>query len=184
MEKNKKLIYTLFGIGIFMLFSGCFSNFINGLREDHEKVRERMEIVDKDYKELTTYVTSFTESRDNLYSKYLEKVDYTSFYKNNNDINKRIANYENILEELSKRVQALDNLCNNTYFTSNDTNEKCSNYKLLYEQVNNYFVSDINKYNNIVLDYNMNNIKNVPVYHIARTYVDYNNDKAFDGKKV
>ena len=184
MEKNKKLIYILFGIGIFMLFSGCFSNYINGLRSDHEKVNQKMKIVDTDYNELTNNVNTFTETRDNLYSKYLERVDYTTFYRDNNIINSTISNYETIVDEIDEKVKSLDNLCKNTYFTSNDTNEKCSNYKLLYEQVNNYFVSDINKYNNIVYDYNMNNVKNVTVYTISRKYIDYNNDKSFDGKKI
>lgn len=183
-NNNKKAIYILFGIGILMLFSGCFSNFINGLRNDHEQVNQRMKIVDTDYTELTNNINTFTEARDNLYSKYLEKVDYTTFYKNNNIINSSISNYETIVDEISEKVKSLDNLCENTYFTSNETNEKCSNYKLLYEQVNNYFVSDINKYNKIVQDYNMNNVKNVNVYVLSREYIDYNNDKSFDGKNV
>ncbi len=183
-KKNKKIVYTLFGIGILMLFSGCFSSFINGLKSDHAKVSQRMEIVNSDYEELTKNINTFTEQRDDLYSKYLEKVDYTSFYKNNKSINSTISNYENIVEEISKKAKSLDKLCNNSYFTSNDTNEKCSNYKLLYEQVNNYFVSDINKYNKIVQDYNMNNVKNVNIYYLSRNYIDYNNDKTFDGKKI
>ena len=142
-----------------------------------------MKIVDTDYQELTNNVNTFTETRDNLYSKYLEKVDYTSFSKNNNTINSSISNYENIVSEITKKVKSLDNLCKNTYFSSSDTNEKCTNYKLLYEQVNNYFVTDINKYNNIVKDYNMNNIDNVSIYKISRQYIDYNKDKLFDGKK-
>ena len=183
-KKNKKIIYVLFGIGILMLFSGCFSNFINGLRADHEKVNERMKIVDTDYQELTNNINTFTETRDNLYFKYLEKVDYTTFYNDNNTINSSISNYESLVDEITKKVKSLDNLCKDTYFSSTDTNEKCSNYKLLYEQVNNYFVSDINKYNNIVKDYNMNNVNNVSVYNISRKYIDYNKDKTYDGKKV
>ena len=185
MEKNnKKVIYFLFGIGILMLFSGCFSNYINSLRNDHEKVNQRMKIVETDYKALTDNINTFTETRDNLYSKYLERVDYTTFYRDNNIINSTISNYETIVDEINDKVKSLDNLCKDAYFSSSDTNEKCSNYKLLYEQVNNYFVSDIKKYNTIVQDYNMNNVKNVNVYTLSRKYIDYNKDKTFDGKKI
>ena len=71
------------------------------------------------------------------------------------------------------------------YYPDSNTNNKCSNYKVIYEQVANYFVSDIANYNKNVKQCNKSITDNkISIYKTNKKYIDYNNDKKYDGKDV
>ena len=79
-------------------------------------------------------------------------------------------------------------LCDNIYYPDGAINSMCMNYKTMYEQVINYFVGDVEDYNEVVKKYNayQNSISStsfVKEYSTTKNYIDYNNDKTFDGKE-
>ena len=91
-----------------------------------------------------------------------------------------------IIDELEGNTLKLNKLCEDAYYPDSSTNKKCMNYKSIYEQVVNYFVTDINNYNNnikkcnsLISDEN-SKIKN---YKTKKKYIDYNNDGKYDGKE-
>ena len=60
--------------------------------------------------------------------------------------------------------------------------------KNIYEQVVNYFVSDINFYNNKVEKYNeyqssMGTLLRIKKYTTDKKFIDYNEDNQYDGKE-
>ena len=81
----------------------------------------------------------------------------------------------------------MDKLCTDVYYPDSKVNTKCVNYKSIYEQVVNYFISDINVYNKNVKEYNKeqndNKDKMIEEYKTNKKYIDYNNDKTYDGKE-
>ena len=75
------------------------------------------------------------------------------------------------------------------YYPDGTIDSKCNNYKVIYEQVINYFVTDINNYNNNIKKYNeyqksINSNLILNIYKTDKDYIDYNEDKIFDGKEV
>ena len=75
------------------------------------------------------------------------------------------------------------------YYPDGVINSKCNNYKAIYEQVVNYYVTDIKNYNNNIKKYNeyqksINSNLILNIYKTDKDYIDYNEDKIFDGKEV
>ena len=93
-----------------------------------------------------------------------------------------------MVDELEKNTNELNRLCTGMIYPDNVANSRCNNYKSIYEQVNNYFVADIETYNQNVKKYNDYQTSNGTLYRIReyetnRNYIDYNQDNHFDGKE-
>lgn len=188
MDKTKKLIYIFFCIGLVLTISGGFSSFLINLKKDHQEVLRRMEDVSSIFEGFSTDTTKFEETRDDLYTDALGNVYYDTLYKSDKDVKKKIESYEEILNTLTEDVKELDNLCGKVYYPDKEVNNMCINYKSIYEQAVNYFVSDINTYNDNIKKYNeyqksINSDKIVKKYKTDYKYIDYNEDNAFDGKE-
>ena len=89
---------------------------------------------------------------------------------------------------LTEKATGLNSLCGNAYYPEAEVNKICSNYKSVYEQAVNYFVTDINTYNENVSKYNIyqesiNSNLIIKEYKTSYKYIDYNGDKVFDGKE-
>ncbi len=185
---TKKLIYIFFCIGLVMTISGGFSSFLISLREDHQQVLRRMDDVSSIFEKFNDDTTKFEETRDALYTDVLGNVYYDTLYSSDKDVKKDIKNYEDLLNDLTKDVKKMDDLCGNVYYPDKRVNNMCVNYKSIYEQAVNYFVGDIKSYNDSIKKYNeyqksIDSDKTVKKYKTDYKYIDYNGDKAFDGKE-
>ncbi|MBQ6539071.1 MAG: hypothetical protein IJL76_02205 [Bacilli bacterium] len=178
---ERKTIYVLVALSFLMIFGGAFSCYIDGLKKDHEMVSKRAVDVNNTYEELSTNVSLFEDEREKLYGTSLNETYFDNFYKTNGEILEKLSNFESMVNEIEKKVNIMNSLCD-SYYMDASVNNKCSNYKLIYEQVNNYFVSDIDNYNKNVKTYNLVNVNRVNVYQTNRKYIDYNKDKTIDGK--
>lgn len=188
MKKGRNIAFLMVGVGFLMIFSGCVSSFVIGLKSDQASVRARMEDVNHTFEEFSTSVSLYEEQRDLLYSQILSSFFYETMYVEDVIVKNRLSNYEAIVDEIDKKRIELDNLCNEVYYPDSSINSKCVNYKSIYEQVINYFVTDINYYNKTVSDYNgyatsLGNPNLVKKYETKKKFIDFNNDKNFDGRE-
>ncbi len=184
----KKLSIMLMTLSFVLIISGGVSSFVIGLKQDHEETYNRMYKVDDEFEVFSTNTSVFESNRDELYNVVLSNVYYDTMYDEDKDVKNKLSNYENLVDELTKNTNNLDKLCSNMYYSSKDTNNKCVNYKSIYEQVINYFVSDIKVYNSNVNKYNKYQEENgsslrISKYKTTKKYIDYNNDKKYDGKE-
>ena len=179
----KNLPRILLTVGFFMLVMGCGTSYISGLQADHKNVNKRMVDVVGIYKEFEAASKVFEEKRDILYKTTLSDSYYDIFYTNDKGIKSVLDGYEKVVDDVGIRVAALDDLCNNVYYSSRDVNNKCIGYKSVYEKINNIFVTDINNYNKNIKVYNSHNKSKLEKYRTNRKYIDYNKDKKIDGKQ-
>ncbi len=184
----RKLSYMFLSIGLILIISGGFSSFLINLREDHQQVLRRMDDVSSIFEKFSTNTSIFEEYRDELYTEVLGNVYYDTMYKKDNDVKDKLYEYEDIVNEVSDSTKELDSLCGNAYYPDSEVNNMCMNYKSIYEQVVNYYVTDINTYNENVTKYNdyqdvINSDLKVKKITTNYKYIDYNNDKVFDGKE-
>ncbi len=187
-KDTKKLPFILMAISFVMIVSGCVSSFVFNLRSDQQKVRSRMTEVSDSFEEFSTNTSLFEEMRDELYTNVLKSVYYDSLFQDDELIKNKLSNYENMVDELGKQVKLLDKMCEDVYYPESSVNNKCNNYKTIYEQVVNYFVGDIILYNNNIKSYNNYQATNgsnllLNEYKTTKKYIDYNNDKEYEGKE-
>ena len=182
----RKIINVCLILSIVMLISGGVSTFILGLKADRTETLNRMVEVNDIFEIFSTNTTIFENSRDELYNEYLTNLFYDNMFESDGIIKTKLSDYESLVDELEKNATELKILCDDVYYPDGNVNNKCFNYKSIYEQVVNYFISDINVYNNNVKSYNdyqsANNLTYfVKEYKTKKKYIDYNNDNVYDG---
>lgn len=183
--KGKKITIILFAIAFILLISGGVASFLFSLKEDRALTLERMVVVNDEFDDFSNSTTAFEAYRDELYNNVLGSLFYDTLGGDDANIKNVLSNYEAMVDALEKKAKSLDNLCADVYYPDSSVNSKCINYKSIFEQVNNFFVSDIVLYNKNIDSYN--NYVNgwgTPLnhYETKRDYIDYNDDKTFDGK--
>ena len=184
----KKIAMIMMTFSFILIISGGVSSFVLGLKKDKQEIYNRINDVNDEFEVFSTNTSVFESFRDELYNVVLSNVYYDTMYDEDKAVKNKLSNYENLVDELTKNTKKLDNLCNDVYYPDSKVNTKCNNYKSIYEQVVNYFVSDINVYNENVVKYNeyqKNNNSDLRVdkYKTTKKYIDYNNDKEYDGKE-
>ena len=184
----KKIAMIMMTLSFVLIISGGVSSFVLGLKKDKEEIYNRISEVNNEFEVFSTNTSVFENFRDELYNVVLSNVYYDTMYDEDKAVKNKLSNYENLVDELTKNTKRLDKLCNDVYYPDSKVNTKCNNYKSIYEQVINYFVGDINVYNENVVKYNEyqksnNSDLRVDKYKTAKKYIDYNDDKEFDGKE-
>lgn len=184
----RRIALTLMTFSFILIISGGVSSFVSGLRKDRNEIYSRINEVNDEFEVFSTNTSVFESTRDNLYNVVLSNVYYDTMYDEDKSVKTTLSNYENLVDELTKNTNNLDKLCDDVYYPDSTVNTKCNNYKSIYEQVMNYFVEDIKVYNENVDKYNeyqKNNNSDLRVdkYKTKKNYIDYNNDKVYDGKE-
>ncbi len=185
MKKNKKIIFIL--LVILIIFISLIILFINNLRKDQIKTKKVMNEILSKYDEFEDQVLVFNDIRDKVYSSVFVDTYYDTIkekYKNNINSLKELEDSVNVIINKSKKLK---NNCKG-YFSSSDVNSKCLSFNNTYEEVINSFVTDINKYNEIIDNYNEYITENgtgeiLDKYKSSKKYIDFNNDSKYSGKE-
>jgi len=184
----RKIAYGLLCLSLVMIFSGSFSSFIINLQNDHQKVVRRMDDVSGVFEGFSTKITIFEDFRDELYTEVLGNVYYDTMYVTDEMVKSKLSEYEDIVDDIGNDVKRLDGWCGNVYYPQATVNNMCINYKVIYEQVVNYYVTDINTYNENVQKYNeyqkaISSNLLVEPFQTKYDFIDYNADNEFSGKE-
>lgn len=187
--KLKGVGILILTISFVMIITGAVSSFVISLKEDREKTQARMVVVNDSYEDFNTSVSLFETERDTLYTTSLGNLYYDTLATDDAVLKTKLSNFESIVDEITKKVENMDQLCRDVYYPDSSVNSKCSNYKSIYEQVINYFVGDVGLYNNTIKMYNeqqtaAGSTTLLEEYKTKKDYIDYNNDKEFEGKEV
>lgn len=172
-----------------MIISGTVCSFVVSLKEDQENTQARMLVVKDEFTTFNNAVSKFELERDNLYTESLGNIYYDSLLTDDVFLKNKFSNYENLVDEIIKKVIIMDDLCRDVYYPDSTVNNNCNDYKLIYEQVINYFLEDVKLYNNTIKTFNEQQVAIGSTYAIieyktSKKYVDYNNDGIFEGKEV
>ena len=184
----RKLAYFLLTISFILIISGCFSTFFNNLKEDREIVASRMTDVSSNFETFNTKVSLFGDYREEFHSTVLENLFYETMFQNDNSTKLEFQKYEKLVDEITEDVSSLDSLCKDVYYPEGNINSMCRNYTFMYEQVMNYFIVDVESYNEIVKKFNeyqkSREVKDfVKEYSTTKKYIDYNQDDVYEGKE-
>lgn len=185
MKKNKVIIISILVVAILLTF---ITFFIISIRRDKLETKKVMNTIIKKYDIFEKKVLKFNEFRDEVYTTVFADTYYDAIGSSYSDNNNRIKKLEEIIDEVEKSANQLKKYCKNVYYSDSDVNRKCSSFKSLYEEVINSFVSDIDKYNKVLDNYN-NYIKDsgggetLEKYNTKKKYIDFDGDKEFVGKE-
>ncbi len=170
--KNKKviIIVTIVLSVVSCIIFGIFS-FVDAIKKDAEQTKKQMQEIDTLYESLNDNAKLFNDKKTE-YDKAMENLYYTTFPSKNEAIVKILKEYDEIIANIQKDGNALQDKCN-AYYNSSDTMQKCTSYKISYESAMTLFMADLNRYNTLVENYNEWTKENTGYKQIS-TYVSKN----------
>lgn len=185
--KNKKIKIIAIIVGVLVLIIGAITLFILSIKKDQRATVERVQEVINTYSEFSNVVDKFNDIRNDLYSNTLDNVYITNIGEMDATIQVSFKKYEDVVDEVSKVTDKMSKLCGNIYFTDSRARTKCEDYDSVYEQIVNAFVSDVKSYNKSIDEYNeyqksLNTNVSLVHYETTKKFIDYNNDKKYEGK--
>lgn len=186
----KKVLSTI------ILITG-FASIATGLglmyknESDRQKALESLKTsIVNDYEDFKVKVEVFSEERTNIYEN-LNKITYLTDIKTNYDsLIAEYTKYEQTLKEIDEVSKGLKVNCFEEEFKEITINNKISAFVINYEQAVNYFIQDVNNFNEKVRLYNdylkqnqtTTEVEELKEYVSSYTeYVDVNGDKVFEG---
>ncbi len=188
----KKVVSIIFLVaGIISLGLGLGLMYKN--ESDKQKALEALKTsIVNDYEDFKVKVEVFSEERTNIYQS-LNKITYLTDIKVNYDsLIEEYKKYEGTLKDIDKVSKDLKVNCFEEEFTEVTINNKISAFVINYEQAVNYFIQDVNNFNEKVKLYNdwlkqtnqTTGVVELEEYVSSYTkYVDVNNDGVFEGVK-
>lgn len=188
----KKVVSIIFLIaGIISLGIGIGIMYKN--ESDKQKALEALKTsIVNDYEDFKVKVEVFSEERTNIYQS-LNKITYLTDIKvNYASLIEEYKKYEETLKEIDKVSKDLKVNCFEQEFKEVTVNNKISAFVINYEQAVNYFIQDVNNFNEKVKLYNDWLKQTYPTAQVVELeeyvssytkYVDVNNDGVFEGVK-
>ena len=186
----KKVIFIVIIILVILLAGFGFYLFTKNIKEDKKLTNEMMKKLVKEYDIFDKNIKEFASKREEFYLMQ-ENAYLQSISENPENWNNFINDYSKIIVDIKNNSKLLDKYCFNK-FASVEVNSKCTNYVANYEAAMNYYISDINNYNNnIVKKYNSWLTDNNYEYQkleegklsAYKDYIDYDKDNDYFGKE-
>lgn len=170
--KNKKII--VFILVFFLILLGIaygIFNVVDMLKKDAEQAENQMREIDLLYEQLNDNAILFNEKKKE-YDALMKDIYYTTVPEQNDAIVKVLKEYDEIIANIQKNGNQLNEKCD-VYYNNSETNQKCSSYKISYESAMTLFIADLRRYNTLVNDYNEWTKENIG-YQEINTYVSKN----------
>lgn len=187
MKRKLSLVIAIIGFVSLVVGSSLLIKGLTNSRNEYEALKAS---IVNDYEDFKVKIESFSEERTNIYEG-LNKITYLT------DV---ITNYDSLVQEYDKYGESLKEIelsskdlkvnCYKKEFVETEITNKVSAFTINYEQAINYYIQDVEKFNEKVRAYNEwveNNqleatFKIYDEYEsIYKEYVDVNGDGIYNG---
>lgn len=187
MKRKLSLLVVL--IGCISLVAGISLLVVN-LKNDQKAYESLKTSIVNDYENFKVKIESFSEERTNVYEG-LNKISYLTDLATN--YNTLVAEYDKYAETLKAIEESSEDLKVNCYkeeFNETDINNKVSAFTINYEQAVNYYIQDVEAFNEKVRNYNdwvlnsqvVGTYKTLEEYETSyKEYIDINGDGIYNG---
>lgn len=180
-EKKNNKIFIIIGIALLVLAVVLIP--VISISNERKESRKNMEIIEYNYNELSTNVEEYNEIRTKL-SEKLNNFIYENYSNQHEEYTQLLNSYNDNIKKIDNNVNNINDKCNVIY-NNLTINKICDSYKIIYEKLVNLYVSDLTNYNNKLTSYNEYKGEEIGLFELVhKDYVDYNEDKMYEGKDV
>lgn len=178
------VLIILIGLGIYGYF------FMKDFLKDEEDTKKLMEEIVASYNDFSKTVENISEKRSTFYELKEQMMILESTQKPAQQLDTFIKDYQTLRNDIEEKSTFLKENCKIKY-SSKKVNNTCELFRQEYEAAYNYYITDINLYNQIVETYNKyveeNKLKwnklEIVDLKDKTTYIDYDKDGSFLGGK-
>lgn len=187
MKSSLKIIGVVIII-IAIVFIGAWI-WASDLKEDRKETQKKMDEIADAYPEFNQAVDDFSKLRNQFYE-YKEDLYLETLRENAEAWNTFMDSYAKGIQNVEDKALVLKKNCEIEYGDVG-ASTKCTTFKANYEAAHNYYISDINMYNEMVDEYDKYNkengatfsVVNKAKYVVYKDFIDYDKDGESFGKE-
>ncbi len=185
-DKKTKVIICI-AVGILLVFLGITFSIVSILNQEKKETQKTQDEIREKYQAFKTEADKFTESRKD-YQKVVEEDLFVESVEEDYEIwVEAIKKYQDTVDKVNDKAQSLDKLCVNKNYPDQDVMANCQAYMINYETVMNYYVKDIEAFNEFLEEYYTDykgDQEKYPTYELDEKYhyIDVNDDGKYIGK--
>lgn len=182
---GKKNIIIMAIVGSLLVFLGSLILVINQIQTQNQEKETKENQLETYYKKFNELASQFADKRMEYTKVVVENMYYESVNDEYDNWIKEMKAYHELVDQILTAAKPLENLCINQVYTKEELKNDCDTYVINYETVMNYFVKDVNEFNDFIVDYNTNYGASISTYELDTNqynYLDVNDDGKFIGK--
>lgn len=182
--KRRALLVAVFGF--LLVGMGSISSFVNSFAKDISDTKESIDTIRDEYIKFKDLLQSFNGNREIIYTDVFNNLFIENLDGNYDNWIIELQDYEKTTDKIFNYKSLLEEKCAGIIYNDSDIQSKCDSMLISYETVNNYFVKDINKWNEFVDNYNSqleDTLYKREYFDLrGRNYIDFNDDGEYLGK--
>lgn len=182
--KKKTIIFLFLGF-IFIILGISTLVYVNINRKNNEK-KKIEETILSNHEIFKQKTDSFNEIREKYYTDVVNDLYPELVEENYENWITILDEYTSVVDEVENSSNDLKKFCVNKYYSNKDISNKCESFVIAYETVMNYYVKDINAFNDNLEKYRNTveeEIEGIDNYKLKYNYSDLNEDGDFTGLK-
>lgn len=189
MGDKKVVVIVVISIMILLGIVGGTYKVIATMNEDKKELDATQEKINKEYEEFKAQADKFTDSRKVYQTTVVENLYIESVEEEYEIWMQSFANYKATVDAILEETKEIHGLCVGKEYPDSEVMTNCSSYMTNHETVMNYFVKDVDSFNEFMEDYYKDyqgDREKTPPYEIDTTvykYVDINDDGIFIGQE-
>lgn len=181
--KRHALLVAVFGV--LLIGSGFISSFVQSFAKEVSDTKNDMKVIKEKYDNFKDLLQSFNGDREIVYNDLFNNMFIENIDNNYDSWVIKLQDYEVTANKIFDYKEFLQASCSNIIYNDSGVQSKCDSMLISYETANNYFVKDINKWNDFVNSYNTqleDELYKRSLFDLKRDYIDFNDDGEYLGK--
>lgn len=188
MGKNKKVAVFLVVISIVLLISGGAYAVITKMNKEKKEIENKQNDIKDKYQQFKEDVDKFLDARKEYHSVVVDDLFVESVEEDYEEWMESFKKYQKAVDGVIEQSKDLGKLCINKTYPDKNVMTNCQSYMINYETVMNYFVKDVQEFNEFMDEYYQDYKGDetlYPHYELDENvyyYVDINDDGEYRGK--
>lgn len=183
---KKKIIIVFLILGFVLIVLGTTSLVLVNINRKNNEKKKIEETILNDHETFKEKTDKFNKIREKYYNDVVNDLYPELVEENYEKWITVLDEYTSIVDEVETSSNNLKSLCVNKYYSNKDISNKCEAFVIAYETVINYYVKDINAFNDDLEKYR-NTVEEekegIDNYKLKYNYSDINDDGDFKGLK-
>lgn len=185
-DKKTKVIICV-AVGIILVFLGITISIVSIMNQEKKETEKSQDDVREKYQAFKTEADKFTEARKEYQTEVEEDLFIESVEEDYEIWMEAIKQYQNVVDKVIDNANPLDGLCVGKNYPDQNVMANCQAYMINYETVMNYYVKDIEAFNEFMEEYYTDyqgDKEKYPIYKLDEKYhyIDVNDDGKYIGK--
>ncbi len=186
-NKSVKIILCIV-LGLVLIVSGIGVSVAMTVKEDRQQLQDLQNDIQDKYKGFKKEADLFPEARKNYQTNVVENLYIEAVTEEYAGWIEAIDAYRKIVDAVLAEAEPLKDLCIEKIYPDVTTKNDCEAYTINYETVMNYFVKDVEAFNEFMQKYYdeyEGDSETYPLYQLEKEkyqYIDINDDGKYIGK--